>query len=69
MEKGDFERWIRQVVGDDKLADQLAKINSSTRKLKGETLRRKSISIVKKRLKTLNKITHEDFGQSKRKKN
>ncbi|MEJ2281415.1 MAG: DUF5752 family protein [Candidatus Bathyarchaeota archaeon] len=69
MEKGDFERWIRQVVGDEKLADQLAKVNTSTRKLKDEALRRKVISIVKKRLNKLNKITREDSVLPKRRKN
>ncbi len=36
-ERGDFQRWIRQVVGDDKLADKLK--NISFQKLQGESLR------------------------------
>jgi alpha-amylase len=68
MEKGDFERWIRQVIGDDKLADKIASVSRSKRKLKGEALRKRIISITKRRLKELNKITHEKSARLKKKK-
>ncbi len=54
-EKGDFERWIRQVVGDDKLADQIAAIKLNKR-LKGEALRKKVLAATAKRIKQLRKI-------------
>ena len=57
VEQGDFERWISQVVGDDKLAYQLGKVNLSKRKLKGEPLRKKVLGLVEHRLNQLNKIT------------
>lgn len=57
VERGDFERWLSQVVGDDKLAGQLVKIKSSKKALKGEVLRSKILNLVGKRLKYLKKIT------------
>jgi hypothetical protein len=56
IERGDFERWLSQVVGDNKLAEKIAKINSSKRKFKGEALRKKILAITEKRLKQLKKI-------------
>ena len=55
IERGDFERWLSQVVGDNKLAEKIAKINSSKRKYKGEALRKKILAITEKRLKQLKK--------------
>ncbi len=55
MERGDFERWLRHVVGDDEFADQIAKINV-TKRLKGEELRRKVLSAAKQRMKQLKKV-------------
>jgi len=55
-EKGDFERWIRQVVGDDKLADAIAAIKLNKR-LKWEALRKKVLVATAKRIKQLKKIT------------
>jgi len=55
VEKGDFERWIRQVVGDDKLADEIATVKLNKR-LKGEVLRKKVLAITAKRIKQLRKI-------------
>jgi alpha-amylase len=68
IERGDFERWLSQVVGDDELADQIAKVNSSKRKLKGEALRRRIIAITERRLKELKKITDEESTRLKKKK-
>ena len=67
-EKGDFERWIRQVIGDHKLADKIATVKRSKRNLKGEALRKTVISIIAKRLKELNEITEEDSTKLKKKK-
>ena len=63
----DFERWLRQVVGDDKLADQIATVNSTKRKLKGEALRKRILTITERRLKQLKKITDEDSTTLKKK--
>ncbi|MCJ7614597.1 DUF5752 family protein [Candidatus Bathyarchaeota archaeon] len=68
VEKGDFERWMRQVVGDDKLADEIAPVNRSGRRLKGEALRDKVLAITERRLKELKEITDEDSARLKKKK-
>ena len=47
VERGDFERWLRQVVGDDKLADKIASISE---KLSGEKLRKRVLNAVKRRI-------------------
>ncbi|PVX25156.1 MAG: alpha-amylase [Candidatus Bathyarchaeum sp.] len=69
IERGDFERWLSQVVGDDMLADQISKINRSNRKLKGEALRKKVLVVTERRLKQLNKLTDEESTRLKNKKN
>jgi hypothetical protein len=69
MERGDFERWLRHVVGDDKLADQIAKINVSKKKLAGEALRKKVLVVTERRLKQLKEITAEDSTSLKKKGN
>jgi alpha-amylase len=56
MERGDFERWLRHVVGDDKLADQIAKVSRSKRKLKGEALRKRVLALTERRIKQLRKV-------------
>ena len=50
-ERGDFERWIRQVAGDNTLADRLRAISNP--RLKGEALRKKTVSLVEQRIKEL----------------
>jgi alpha-amylase len=57
MERGDFERWLSQVVGDNKLADELTKI--SNKKLRGESLRKRILATVERRIKELKGITNE----------
>jgi alpha-amylase len=54
MERQDFERWLRFVVGDSDLADQITKI--TTKKMNGETLRKKILVATKKRIRQLKKI-------------
>jgi len=56
VERGDFERWLRQVVGDNKLADDIAKIIVSKKKLEGEALRKKVLAATERRIKQLKKI-------------
>jgi alpha-amylase len=51
VEQGDFERWIRQAVGDDKLAGKIA--NLSGRRLLGEKLRRRILDVVERRMSKL----------------
>jgi alpha-amylase len=48
VERGDFERWLRHVIGDEELAAEFATIASE--KLTGENLRKKLVSSVEKRL-------------------
>ncbi len=56
-ERGDFERWIREIVGDDELADILKQI--SNEKLSGERLRTRTISALRKRIKELRKLAKD----------
>ncbi len=60
MERGDFERWLRHVVGENKLADEMTKISETCKKLKGEALRKKVLAVTEKRIKQLKEITKED---------
>ena len=57
MERGDFEPWIKHIIGDDKLAKQITEINQSKKKLEGEALRKKLLTITKRRIKQLKRIT------------
>jgi alpha-amylase len=56
MERGDFERWLRNVVGENKLADEMAKI-SGARNKQGEALRKKVLAATEKRIKQLKRTT------------
>ena len=57
------------MVGDDKLADQIATVNSTKRRLKGEALRKRILVIIERRLKQLKKITDRDSARLKKKEN
>jgi len=51
MERGDFEKWIRWVIGDNKLADKLA---ATTRgKATGGEIRERILGLVGQRIKEL----------------
>jgi hypothetical protein len=50
-ERGDFERWIRQVIGDNQLAEELEVL--SREKLKDENLRKRMLDVVKRRIRSL----------------
>jgi alpha-amylase len=63
MERGDFERWIRQVVGDDKLADEL--ISISNKKWRGEILRKRILATIERRIKELKGITNKASTRTK----
>ncbi|MFA5364246.1 MAG: alpha-amylase [Candidatus Bathyarchaeia archaeon] len=56
-EKGDFERWIRQVIGDDQLADEIAVISNANKKLKGDTLRKRVFTATARRIKQLRTLS------------
>ena len=47
FKRGDFEKWIREVLGDEFLANEISKID---RTIHGEELRTTIQSIVKRRL-------------------
>jgi len=57
MERGDFERWLSQVIGDKKLAEKVASL--SVDKLAGEALRRKLVAVVKARLRQLEELAEK----------
>ena len=50
FERGDFERWIRETLGDGCLADEMSKID---RTVLGEELRASIQTVVEKRLEEL----------------
>ncbi|MCZ2809788.1 MAG: DUF5752 family protein, partial [Candidatus Bathyarchaeota archaeon] len=62
-ERGDFERWLRQVVGDDKLADKLMRI--ANKKWRGEGLRKKILATIERRIKELKGITTKATNRTK----
>jgi len=64
MERGDFERWLRHVVGDDTLADKLVTI--SKQKLKGESLREKILTTIESRIKELKGMTFNTSARTKK---
>jgi len=51
VKRGDFEKWIRWVIGDDKLADKLAAATKS--KITGGEIRERILSLVGQRIKEL----------------
>ncbi len=55
LKRGDFERWLRQVVGDDILADEL--VGVSKKKLKGRKLRKSVLDLVEARIKELKEMS------------
>ncbi|UCE57861.1 MAG: glycoside hydrolase family 57 protein [Candidatus Bathyarchaeota archaeon] len=55
IEKGDFERWLRQVVGDIKLSNELTSI--SKKRLRGKALRKRLLATMERRIKELKGIT------------
>jgi len=67
MERGDFERWVRQVVVDVELADNIRKV--SKRKLKGDQLRKALLLILRRRINQLQKaVSHPGEGRVDRSK-
>lgn len=57
-ERGDFERWLSQVLGDKKLAERIMSIGEE--KLIGEKLRKKLVMIVDARIKQLKALATKD---------
>ncbi len=54
MKRRDFERWLRHVVGDEKLADEIVHI--SNKSLSGRELRKRILSIVEARITELKEM-------------
>jgi len=54
MKRGDFERWLRQVLGDEELADKVA--NISNEKLRGEKLRKRILDVIETRIRELEEM-------------
>ena len=54
FDRGDFEKWIRETIGDEYLAYRISKIDRST---KGEGLRRTIERMVKRRVESLKAAT------------
>ena len=53
-ERGDFERWLSQVLGDKKLAEKISSMTSE--KLVGKTLRKRLVAVVEARVKQLESL-------------
>ena len=53
FKRGDFERWVRETLGDEYLTNRISKIDRST---KGEELRTTIQGIVKSRLDQLKRL-------------
>ena len=68
LERGDFERWIRQVIGDEKLANKIDEISRPNKRLKGANLRRKILTITTRRIKQLRRIKEKVSTDLKRNK-
>jgi alpha-amylase len=68
IERGDFERWLSQVIGDKKLAGQFFSLSSSKKRHKGEFLRKKILKITERRLKKLMILTDANSARLKNKK-
>ncbi|NIR87192.1 alpha-amylase [Candidatus Bathyarchaeota archaeon] len=60
--RGDFERWFRQVVGDEELADEMAEI--SKKKLIGKKLRKRILGAVKARIGKLKKMSDRSLRRT-----
>ena len=56
VERWDFVRWLRQIVGDEKLADKMAEVLKKG--LSGEKLRRRVLKVVEGRVRELRKTSH-----------
>lgn len=56
MERGDFEKWVSDVLRDEKLAKEIGKLKS--KKLYGQALRNRLYRIVFARRKELTSKTH-----------
>ncbi|MFW6117348.1 MAG: DUF5752 family protein [Thermoproteota archaeon] len=54
--RGDFQKWIRECIGDSELADRISEIPKS---LKGEKLREKVHQLVNKRIEELKESAFE----------
>lgn len=57
VERGDFERWIRHIVGDNTLADEFTKVAGE--KLAGEKLRKRLLATVENRVKDLEALAKQ----------
>ncbi len=61
--RGDFEKWIRCVIGDNKLADQLAEVTE--RKMPQDKIRDRICSLVGQRIKELERTSKTSSGTEK----
>jgi hypothetical protein len=53
LERGDFQKWIRDTLGDDELAQRIDKVSL---KLSEEKLRKQLVDVVQKRISELQLI-------------
>ncbi|MEM2102645.1 MAG: DUF5752 family protein [Candidatus Bathyarchaeia archaeon] len=62
-ERGDFERWIREVIGDVALADRLAAVAKQER-MTGETLRKQMVRLIRSRIRQLETLSQKAAKQA-----
>ncbi len=63
MERGDFEKWVRWTIGDDKLADKLADVSRS--KVTSQNIRERTLNLVEQRVEELEKAAEASKNVSK----
>ncbi len=63
VERGDFEKWVRWTIGDDKLADKLADVSRS--KVTSQNIRERTLNLVEQRVEELEKAAEASKNVSK----
>jgi len=62
LKRGDFENWVREIIGDAELSQRIGKLNRSKAVLRSEkTLRNKLHATVKERIAELQDLWHHSL--------
>jgi len=62
LKRGDFENWVREIIGDIELSERIGKLKRSKTVLKSEkTLRNKLNATVKERISELQDLWHHSL--------
>jgi hypothetical protein len=67
MKRGDFENWIRDIIGDVELANRIEKLKNNEIAWKGETKFRNQLhTTVRNRLVELQNLLYDDLSRQRR---